>query len=362
MSASSLLIQNFPPGAEEDWEALVKVSPTANRFQHLDCLQMLEETDSYHTRFLRLGVYNAKGSLRAAWALPYRAHLGLRYSTYFEFYYAGPMLHPDLETGSVHVAKERLDILHLLAQTFSERLHVIEAESHPRLNDLRGLQYAGWTLRALYTHVWEFNDPDVVFAAMNRERRRLIRRAGEHYTFAPLHGNDSSDAFIHLYRELVKKFDWTPLPRWDHDLKQRLAWLRDRDAGLVYGARDEEGRLCAAVILLLSREDRTVYLWRCGYIPDQNAHTVIPALYWNACLHIRDQWNLPFTANFGGSPRRTLSHFKDYLGAKPVLHFKLIRDRPGPPAATWRALRRGKETARRLLTRRGLLGGAPTPP
>jgi hypothetical protein len=249
-----------------------------------------------------------------------------------------------------------MEVLNLLAVEAGKHLHVIEAESHPNLHDLRGLHYAGWSLKALYTHCWEFADPDDVFAAMNRERRRLIRRAGETYTFGPMETENTGAEFIKLYRQLVAKFDWAPLERWDQDLQARIRWLQSKKVGCVYGAKDHTGDLRAAVILLLSRDDNTVYLWRCGYVPDNNANTVIPGLYWHACQHIREQWNEPFTANFGGSPRLTLSHFKDYLGAKPVLHFKLVYEQPGMKTTIWRCLRRGKETLRRALTRCGVLG------
>jgi hypothetical protein len=338
------------------WEALVSESPTANRFLRGDCLEMLARTDAYGTRFVRMGVFSEAGTLRGGWALPYREHLGLRYSTYFDFFYAGPMLCAELETGSVHAAKERMETLAALGRAASGFLPIIEMEGHPRLRDARGLHYEGWTLRQLYTHVWNFSDPDAVWSGMNRERRRLIRRAEETLRFAVEEGPQVSADFIALYRRLIRKFDWVPLGRWDGELQQRLEWLCTQGSGLVYGARDAEGALRAAVILLLSPEDRTVYLWRCAYDPEPGANTMIPALYWNACRHVFGLWGAPMTANFGGSPRMSLSHFKDYLGAEALPHLKLLHDKPGLRVRLWRRLRRGKEDLRRIGTRLGVMG------
>jgi hypothetical protein len=106
---------------------------------------------------------------------------------------------------------------------------------------------------------------------------------------------------------------------------------------------------------LLSPEDRTVYLWRCGYIPDEGENTVIPGLYWNACQHIFEEWGAPMDANFGGSPRLTLTQFKDYLGAEAIPHFKFIYYEPGIKTRAWRHLRRRKEDVRRIATRTGLI-------
>lgn len=316
---------------------------------------MLEETDSYGMKIQRMGVEGENGQLMGGWALPYRSHLGVKYSTYFEFFNAGPMLVPELETGSVHVSKKRMDTLMGLAQAHKETLHIIEAESHIRFQDARALHYSGFTLQTLYTHVWDFSDPNAVLAAMNRERRRLIRLAGEQYRFGRMEGTDAANEFIRIYRQLIRKFNWTPLARWDDDLRNRLDWLQKNDLGCIYGAWDESGSLRAAVILLLSKEDRTVYLWRCGYIPDKGANTVIPALYWNACQHIFHEWGAPLYANFGGSPRLTLTQFKDYLGAEAVPHFKFIYDKPGMKTKIWRHLRRRKEAMRRIATETGAL-------
>jgi len=343
-------------GPEEDplWDALVDVSPTANRFLRSDCLRMLEETDSEGIRFQRLGAFDAAGKLLGGWALPVMQRMGIRASTYFEFFYAGPMLVPELESGSVHVCRERLQVLERLAGGHARRLHVVEAEGHPRLRDARGVHYAGWQLHTLYTHVWDLQSPEDQLGRMNRERRRLIRRAGERYSFAPLPREEVSREFIPLYRRLMQKFYWVPVRRWDRDLVRRMDWLTAHDAGAVFGARDKEGQLCAAVIVLLSPEDRTLYLWRCGYRDDQEGNSVVPGLYWHACLHWRERWGAPLLANLGGSPRASLSQFKDYLGAEAVPHLRLVYHPPGWRSPAWRVARTLKERFRVGITRAGL--------
>lgn len=355
-SSAQTIAQVLTSADDAAWDALVADSHTANAFLRSGTLAMLEQTDSYGTRIQRVGVRGEDGKLLAGWALPYREHLGFRYSTYFEFFYAGPMLVPSLETGSVHVAKKRLEVLMALALGQRDRLQVIEAEAHPRFTDARAFHYAGFTLQTLYTHVWDFSEPEAVFASMNRERRRLIRRAGEQYRFGPMEGEGVAEDFIRVYRELIRKFDWAPLARWDDDLRNRLGWLMEKGLGEVFGCWDESGSLRGAVILLLSPEDRTVYLWRCGYVPDAGANTVIPGLYWHACQHVFERWGAPMHANFGGSPRLTLTQFKDYLGAVATPHFRLLHDQPGFRTRAWRNLRRRKEDLRRFATRTGVIG------
>ncbi|AKJ64911.1 GNAT family N-acetyltransferase [Kiritimatiella glycovorans] len=350
-NGSGIAARVVEPHEDEAWDALVASSPTANRFLRSDCLRMLEETDSLGIRFRRVGVFDDAGALRGGWALPTMQRMGIRASTYFEFFYAGPMLAPDLETGSVHVCRERLDVLHALAQAQTRELHLIEAEGHPRFVDARGLWYAGFELQTLYTHIWHFGNPDDVFMKMNRERRRLIRRADESLRFGLLTSDDVAEGFVPLYKRLMQKFDWLPGEQWSRDLQDRLQWLWDHDVGAVYGAWDENGALCGAVIVLVSEEDRTIYLWRCGYDTSRKGNTIVPALYWHAAQHWLQQWGEPLACNLGGSPLISLAQFKDYLGADVVPHLRLVYRPLRPRPVLWRLGRGIKETSRRRLTR-----------
>ena len=346
------ITENDDPG----WDELVRASPSGNRFLRADCLRMLEATDSVGIRFARLGAFDKEGCLRAGWALPFQRRAGIMASTYFEFFYAGPMLAPDLESGSVHVARERLEILHALGEAQTRRFHLIEAEAHPRFTDGRALAYAGFRLRCDYTHIWNFGDAEEVFGRMNRERRRLIRRAAESHRFGILPVEKAAEGFVPLYRNLMRKFDWLPGEQWGRDLQERMEWLAVNNAGAVYGAWDEQEELRGAVIVLLSEEDRTIYLWRCGYIPDRSGQTIVPALYWNASLHWLKEWGAPLAANLGGSPMMSLSQFKSYLGAEVVPHLKLQYRPAAGRGQLWRIARAMKERTRQRLTRSRVLG------
>jgi hypothetical protein len=312
---------------------------------------MLEETDSVGIKFERMGAFNELGALRGGWALPSMKRWGIRAATYFEFFYASPMLVPELETSSVHVCKERLEVLHALAQAYTRRLHLIEAEGHPRLRDARGIWFAGFEIQTLYTHIWNFGSADHMFMKMNREERRQIRRASESYRFGLLPLKDAIAGFVPLYKRLMQKFEWLPGSQWSQDFERRLEWLMKNDIGAVYGAWDKADELCGAVIALLSREERTIYLWRCGYRSDRKGNTIVPALYWRAACHWLDQWGEPLVCNLGGSPMMSLSQFKDYLGADAEPHLKFIyrpfRFRP----MMWRLMRAIHARTRRKLTR-----------
>ena len=127
--------------------------------------------------------------------------------------------------------------------------------------------------------------------------------------------------------------------------------VAEHEVGRVFGAWDASDQLCGAVIVLLSREDRTIYLWRCGYKANKTGNTIVPALYWYAAMHWLEQWGKPLACNLGGSPLMNLSMFKDYLGADVVPHQKLIFRPLGFRPLAWRIGRTIKERSRKKLTR-----------
>jgi len=272
------------------WDALVDASPTANRFLRSDCLRMLEQTDSVGIQFLQLGAFDRSGNLCAGWALPSERQWGINTSTYFEFLYAGPVLSPDLAGESIAVRRARMQVLHDLAQAGASRLDIIYSEGHPGLCDVRGICYAGWQAQMQYAHIWDFTNPPEILKQMNREHRRLLRRGSESCTFGSL-GPEQIQMFIALHKEtLLRRFGWKSSSAWTTDLARRMEWLLTHDVGCLYGARNAAGDLCAAVVLLYSCLDRTVYLWRSGNVAFASTRTIIPSLYWQAGLYARERW------------------------------------------------------------------------
>lgn len=339
-------IDLLDPAIDAMWDALIIDSPQGTAFHRSDWLRMLGDTDPVDLRIHRFLLRDAKGRVRAGWALPVASFFGLRVCHSFEFFYAGPLLCPDLAGGSVHEASERWAALSTLAGTVGRTLDIVVAECHPSLQDLRPLMRSGYQIVPEYTHRWPVRGLEQVWAAMNREKRRQIRRAREQYRFRLDEDLTSLDQFFGLYRRTVAKFGQAPSRLWEDVLKRRLAWLRARDGCRLYACQDADGTGLASVLVLLSREDGTAYLWRAGSVPTGRSVEPLPALYWYVAESLADedrQWDY---INFGGSPTASLSRFKDYLGAMPVLHFRLIRRRHDPRIVLWQARERLRKALR----------------
>jgi hypothetical protein len=303
------------------WNQMVADSPQGNVFARSDWLRMLCDTDP-SLRVLILGCFDDSGRLVGGQAIPWQTLWGLHLSAEFEFFYCGPMLAP---AGRGNLARRTADhhqIVTALAQALSDRLAYIHVDAHPAFQDVRPFLYAGWQATPAYTHIWRMSDTEQIWQDMNREKRREIRRAQETFTFRAEEDAASFDAFLPLYHQTMRKFTWQPSVRWQNIFIRRFAWMRQRDGCRLYTARDAGGKLAAGVVVLLSREDATAYLWRQGSSPDFVAAGGVPALYWHAACDLASDFP---NVNFGGSPQASLSHFKDYLGAEAVQHFALSR-------------------------------------
>ncbi len=361
MSVSNLRIARLEDSGDSDWDRLVASSPQGNSFLRSDWLRMLAQTDT-SIRVERYAVWDQRDRLRGGWALPLGQHFGLCFATEYDLFYAGPMLAPDLTPPACSRRGEHDAVLSQLAQAFGRYCAVIAAEAHPSLSDVRAFLDAGWSVAPVYTHLWDLQESDLILSRMNREKRREIKLGNQRYRCGQEALSGSSlDQFLHLYRRTVHKFGLAPGAAWEHSLRERLSWMESVDGCRLYAARDGDQRLVAAVLVLLSPDDQTAYLWRMGQDPGIADRSAVPTLYWSVALQLREdmqQSEAIRLINLGGSPQQSLARFKDYLGATPRLHFRLIHRQTSRRLRLWEAQLQARAVARRWRGRyRKLLAG-----
>ncbi|MFZ5918251.1 MAG: GNAT family N-acetyltransferase [Chloroflexota bacterium] len=302
------------------WNDLVADSPQGNVFLRADWLHMLGETDP-DLGLLILGCFD-KNRLVGGQAVTCQRRWGMTLSASFEFFYNGPLLSPDMpDQRASRVAKQR-QILSALAEGMSARLAYIDVDTHPSFQDARPFLRSGWQVEPIYTHIWRMDDIERAWLDMNREKRREIKRAGEQFVFGVEESDPAMDAFLPLYHGTMGKFSWRPSARWEAIFRRRFHWMQERDGCRLYTARTEGGQLVGGVVVLLSRQDNTAYLWRQGSARGFVEAGGIPALYWHAATDLAGEFP---NVNFGGSPQLSLDRFKDYLGAEAVMHFRLVK-------------------------------------
>lgn len=305
----------------ETWNRLIANSPHGNVFLRAEWLEMLCDTDP-DLHVLMLGYFDRTEQLTGGQAVTYVEKWGMRITTDFEFFYSGPVLAPLDHRGQAHQASKHIKIASALAEGLTAHLAHIDVEAHPSFQDVRPFLYAGWEVEPIYTHVWRMHDTEHPWREMNREKRREIRRANEQFAYAVENNDEALDGFLQLYSQMMRKFSWHPSVGWQRTFRQRFYWMQERDGCRLYTARTADAELAAGLVVLLSRDDETTYLWRQGSADAYLRAGVVPALYWHVACDLAPE--LP-NVNFGGSPTASLSRFKDYIGAEAALHFRLRR-------------------------------------
>ena len=335
-----LTVRTLTSADDAAWDQLVVASPQGNVFQRSTWLAMMQATEP-EPRLFRLGCFDGE-RLVGGQAMFCHREFGLELSTTFDFFYCGPMVAPDSHGRQAHVSATGYAIVSALAEALSARLPYVDMEAHPTFEDARPFIYAGWEVLPLYTHIWPMAQPEAVWLAMNREKRRIIKQALSRFRFGADCDAETLTHFLELYRQTVLKFSWRPSFDWQRLFQERFRWMNERDGCRLYTARTAAGELAAAVVVLLSREDDTAYLWRQGSAPERVTEGVVPALYWYAAQELAREFAF---VNFGGSPQASLSRFKDYLGAQPRLHFRLVKNNSRARLWFYALLRHSKDVA-----------------
>lgn len=317
-----LQVRELGPDERTGWDELIAASPQGNSFLRTAWLDMLCKTDTdLHSQ--TLGCFDGE-RLVGGQALVWHTRWNVPMAATFEYFYCGPVVAAGARATRASHAPVQNAILAALAQATATRLAHVEMDAHPTLCDVRPYLDARWRVEPTYTHVWHVDSIERAWSEMNREKRREIKHAQNEFVFERDDSDAALDAWLPLYRKTMEKFSWYPSPRWTAIFQKRFAWLRERDAARLYIARRRDGELSGGVVTLLSRDDRTAYLFKQGSDPQARDLGMIPALYWHTACQVAAEFP---NVDFGGSPLPSLGRFKDYLGAQSTLHFRLSHQR-----------------------------------
>jgi len=331
--AAQVTVRKFDNTEDAVWDNLVKQTPDAGDFLRSTCLWNLTDTLNPSATLVRLVVEDEKaGGPVAGWALMIRRRLGVRYNTQFPYYYNGPFVAAPYDRDPGQGAR-RIRYTHLLARAVLEEVDVIDAECPPGFEDVRGMLYAGFRVEQRSCHVWRAGEVPIL-KRFNRTKRNEARRAMRTHTFGwEEMSPEGLAAFRRLHDAGLAKFSWNPPEKWREALDRQTALGKESGMCRLFGARDESGTCRALVSVLFNPLRQTAYLWRVGFDSDQTG--LIAAMYAEAAEAVRQEKGMDWEINFGGSPRFSLSLFKDYLGAEAVFHAALLYQRPGWPWMLW---------------------------
>ncbi len=354
----SFTCRELVPEDEESWEELVRKSPQGNVFLSGAVLRLLAEHEKPRAKVLRVGAFTPEGELCAGWAVLQRRRWIFRYCSSFPLFYAGPLL--AAEAPLTAHPSHRTRLLKGLAEALQNHLDILDTEAAPELPEARGLDYAGCLAEQTYTHLWPAGPASEVASHLNRSKRREMKAAAARHTFAWQPATpELLQRFDQLHNRTLEKFRWEAPPHWRQALLDNMRELEKLAICRIFTAKPavSSDPICAAVSVLLSLPQRRAWLWRVAYETDDPG--LIPALYVRAAEQLKEEFGPEITINFGGSPRLSLTLFKDHLGAIPTPHWIISWQRRGWKPLLWNGAAALKEIARRRLhRRRAVLAGS----
>ncbi len=182
---------------------------------------------------------------------------------------------------------------------------------------MRPFSYQDWQIETSYTHFLHFTDPGAVWNKLDPRLQAQITSSGELLSFKI----DLKDTRIRSFSVRASQTPHSlsagrPLPA--STIEKAIRWMGERDLCRLVALSDKNGRELAVSLLILSRENRTIYVWKTVYRDRNLESEILPFLTWQSYLHLADGFD---HMDLGGSPNQAISQLKDRLGCELLPKF-----------------------------------------
>ena len=271
------------------WSELVAQSPQAGLFQTLAWNRMLCETSGRAETCLPI-VCEHRGSFLGGVLLRCLEQKGRRRADLPPFGYNGPFLAAGLDYSKRWHTMPSYLVLEGLLTHVRGLVDCAVIHNQPELWDMRAFKYQRWKLGTSYTHVFrgKASNPGTD-AGPELKGRMASALDGVSMDVEPSEG--LIRGFCHQAQHGL------PSRRL---LEQRVRRLLEAGVGRLAAARARDGRVLAISLLLLSRENRTVYVLETVHPVEGTPAMPPPSLLWETSrllldgveqLDLGDSWN-----------------------------------------------------------------------
>jgi hypothetical protein len=292
------------------WDKLVAVSPQAGLFQTTAWNQMLCETESQGQTWLPL-VCEQKGNFLSGLNLRFTTSKTKKQADLPTFGYNGPFFKPQLEYEEKYQTISVYNMLKELLLGVNEQVERAVIQNQPEIWDIRPYKFSGWQIETSYTHLWHCGNPDNAWEKIDAELQKQISAITKAISIK----TETTAAKIRQFSLSASKktqaFGGDPSIHAD-TLEKRIRWMLQRDLCQFQTLNDQYGKEIAAALLVLSRENHTVYFWNVICADKKTESDLLPFLWWQNCLGLPAGFE---RIELGSSSSVTISQLKDQMGS-----------------------------------------------
>ena len=289
------------------WADLLAASPQRTPFSTLAYAEALRDALGISYRFA--GVY--EGETLAAGALLYERPLGpyRRVVVPPLTPYTPVLLREPLREADVHARRSPLDAL---VRLLERHYHHLALHLHPSLTDVRAFQWAGWSVRPLFTYRQALGGADV----LRRTASRNVRRLAEDGTWRVAEASEEVEVLLDLAAASFGR-QGRALPVEAAQLRRLVRSLLASGLARLFTASPAGGVAEGALVVL--SDGTTAHDWFVGSRPG-------PArarLTYDVLVQLHDEGVRCY--DFGGANTPSIAEFKRRFGGTLVPYYRVER-------------------------------------
>ena len=152
---------------------------------------------------------------------------------------------------------------------------------------MRPFKFHGWQIETSYTHLWNCANPDNGWAKVDVGLQKQISSVKETLSIR----TEINEAQIRQFSVSTSKNPYSLYgDKSIHAdiIEKRIRWMLQRDLCRILTLNNQLGKELATSLLILSRENRTIYFWK-NVCTDKKAEAIfLPFLWWQICLSLSD--------------------------------------------------------------------------
>lgn len=318
-------IREIEPEEHPDWISVLSAAPEGSAYLHPGFLKALASATDADYKLL--GIYDGQSNLVGGAGLYITDGIFRPVaSSRLMLYYNGPFIKPPESQSPCRREAYRQELLQALESDLRRRkFEYIRFKAREPENDYRPFIGQGWQAVPIYSYCLDLADTDVLWRRMDKNLKRLVKRAADGNL--KISDNGSFDAFYGMHAELHER-KGSPLYLEKERFRQFVGDLAEAGIARIFDVSLNSGKPIAAQ-LVLTGPHPVAHVLAAGSDPEYHNTGCNPYLRWKVSewlsregfseLDLTDAQNL------------SVARFKRSLGSRLTMGLQLTL---GPSGAT----------------------------